>query len=68
MFTPLGLQGPETSTSQTTFADPIPPEEQWTVPHVPWSLARFKEEWENFVNGLINEWKTLNILSALLLA
>ena len=68
MYTPLGLQGPETSASQTTFADTVPPDEQWTVPHVPWSLARFKEEWETFVTGLINEWKTLNILSALLLA
>ena len=68
MVTPIGPQGPETAASQTTFADPVPPEEQWTVPHVPWNLARFKEEWENFVIGLINEWKTLNILSALLLA
>ena len=66
MLTPLGPLRPEAS--QMTLADSVPPGEQWTVPHVPWSLARFKEEWENFVNRLINEWKTLNILSALLLA
>ena len=66
MLTPLGPLGPEAS--QVTLADSVPPGEQWTVPHVPWSLARFKEEWENFVIRLINEWKTLNILSALLLA
>ena len=64
-FTPLGLHGPEAS--QATLADGVPPGEQWTVPHVPWSLERFKEEWESFVIGLIKEWKTLNILSALLL-
>lgn len=64
-FTPLGLHGHEAS--QATLADGIPPGEQWSVPHVPWSLQRFKEEWENFVIGLIKEWKTLNILSALLL-
>jgi hypothetical protein len=64
-FTALGLHGPEAS--QATLADAVPPGEQWTVPHVPWSLERFKEEWENFVMGLIKEWKTLNILSALLL-
>ena len=64
-FTVLGLHGPEAS--QATLADGTPPGEQWTVPHVSWSLQRFKEEWENFVIGLIKEWKTLNILSALLL-
>ena len=64
-FTPLGLHGPEAS--QATLADAVPPGEQWTVPHVPWSLERFKEEWESFVIGLIKEWKTLNVLSALLL-
>ena len=66
MLTPLGPLRPEAS--QVTLADSVPPDEQWTVPHVPWSLARFKEEWETFVIRLINEWKTLNILSALLLA
>ena len=64
-ITPLGLHGQDAS--QATLGDPSPPGEQWTVPHVPWTLERFKEEWENFVMGLIKEWKTLNILSALLL-
>jgi len=64
-FSVLGLHEPEAS--QATLADTVPPGEQWTVPHVPWSLERFKGEWEDFVIGLIKEWKTLNILSALLL-
>jgi len=64
-FTALGLHGVEAS--HGTLADSVPPGEQWSVPHVPWSLERFKEEWEDFVVGLIKEWKTLNILSALLL-
>ena len=64
-ITPLALHGQEAS--QATLADTVPPGEQWTVPHVPWTLERFKEEWEGFVIGLIKEWKTLNILSALLL-
>jgi hypothetical protein len=64
-FTVLGLHGPEAS--QATLADGVPAGEQWTHPHVPWSLERFKDEWENFVMGLLREWKTLNILSALLL-
>ena len=59
-FTPLGLHGAEAS--QATLADASPSGEQW-----PRSLERFKTEWEHFVIGLIKEWKTLNILSALLL-
>ena len=59
-FTPFGFHGAEAS--QATLADGGPPGEQW-----PRSLERFKGEWENFVIGLIKEWKTLNILSALLL-
>ena len=59
-FTPLGFHGAEAS--QATLADRSPTGEQW-----PRSLERFKTEWEHFVMGLIKEWKTLNILSALLL-
>ena len=59
--TPLGLRGAEAS--RATLVNAGPPGRQW-----PRSLERFKEEWEYFVIGLIDEWKTLNILSALLLA
>jgi hypothetical protein len=30
-------------------------------------MERFRQEWEAFVDGLIKEWKTLNVVSALLL-
>jgi hypothetical protein len=30
-------------------------------------LERFRIEWEGFVDGMIREWKTLNVVSALLL-
>jgi hypothetical protein len=30
-------------------------------------VERFRLEWESFVDGLIKEWKTLNVVSALLL-
>lgn len=32
------------------------------------ALARFKRSWEGFVDSLVREWKTLNVLSALLLS
>lgn len=38
---------------------------EWPVPSV--GLERFIQEWEGFIDGLIKEWKTLNIVSALLL-
>ncbi|KAH7099328.1 hypothetical protein BKA62DRAFT_314628 [Auriculariales sp. MPI-PUGE-AT-0066] len=31
-------------------------------------LVRFKGSWEDFVDGLMREWKTLNVVSALLLS
>lgn len=30
-------------------------------------LNRFRIEWETFIDGMIKEWKTLNVISALLL-
>ncbi|KAG8902770.1 hypothetical protein FRB99_004132 [Tulasnella sp. 403] len=41
---------------------------QWVPPVVPPGLARFRNEWEEFVDSLVKEWKTFNVVSALLLS
>lgn len=46
----------------------LPYPDDWTPPVVSPALARFKFSWENFVDSLIREWKTLNVVSALLLS
>jgi len=46
----------------------LPFPEDWVPPNVSPALARFKGSWENFVDSLVREWKTLNVLSALLLS
>ena len=46
----------------------LPFPEDWVPPNVSPSLARFKLSWESFVASLVREWKTLNVLSALLLS
>jgi hypothetical protein len=46
----------------------LPFTEEWVPPNVSPALARFKLSWENFVESLVREWKTLNVLSALLLS
>ncbi|KAI9455783.1 hypothetical protein BJY52DRAFT_1278584 [Lactarius psammicola] len=50
----------------TGTALPFP--EDWVPPNVSPALARFKLSWESFVASLVREWKTLNVLSALLLS
>jgi hypothetical protein len=45
----------------------LPAPEEWTPPNVSPAMARFKRSWEAFVDSVIREWKTLNIVSALLL-
>lgn len=40
--------------------------EDWNPPSVSPALARFKHSWETFVDTLIREWKTLNLVSVLL--
>jgi hypothetical protein len=42
--------------------------DEWTVPAVSPALARFKRNWEIFIDQLLREWKTLNLVSALLLS
>jgi hypothetical protein len=47
----------------------LPPfSEDWSPPAVSPALARFKSSWEAFIDSLLREWKTLNIVSALLLS
>jgi hypothetical protein len=44
----------------------LPFPEDWTPPTVSPALARFKNSWEAFIDVLMREWKTQNIVSALL--
>ncbi|KAL0948924.1 hypothetical protein HGRIS_009032 [Hohenbuehelia grisea] len=46
----------------------LPFPEDWTPTLVSPSLVRFKNSWESFIDSLLREWKTLNIVSALLLS
>lgn len=45
---------------------PLPFPDEWTPTTVTPSLFRFKHSWEAFIDSLIREWKTLNVVSALL--
>lgn len=47
--------------------DEWPADHEWVAPNVSPALIRFKESWETFVESVLKEWKTLNVLSALLL-
>ena len=40
--------------------------DEWTAPLVSPALIRFRHSWEAFVDSLMREWKTLNVISALL--
>ncbi|KAH9012882.1 hypothetical protein EDB84DRAFT_1444481 [Lactarius hengduanensis] len=59
--------GSETTPFRTT-GTLLPFPEDWVPPNVSPALARFKLSWETFVASLVREWKTLNVLSALLLS
>jgi hypothetical protein len=56
------------STQNLTARIVLPFPEDWVAPNVSPALARFKRSWESFVDSLVREWKTLNVLSALLLS
>ncbi|KAJ7165891.1 hypothetical protein C8R46DRAFT_1096498 [Mycena filopes] len=47
---------------------PLPFPDEWTPAVVSPALVRFKHSWEDFIGSLIKEWKTLNVVSALLLS
>jgi hypothetical protein len=44
----------------------LPFADDWVPPTVSPALARFKRSWEDFVDTLMKEWKTLNLVSGLL--
>ncbi|KAL6300097.1 hypothetical protein BKA93DRAFT_829381 [Sparassis latifolia] len=44
---------------------PLPATEDWNPPMVSPALVRFKHSWEIFIDSLLREWKTLNLVSAL---
>ncbi|KAJ7579200.1 hypothetical protein C8J56DRAFT_868211 [Mycena floridula] len=46
----------------------LPLPEDWTPDLVSPALVRFKHSWEAFIDSLLREWKTLNVVSALLLS
>lgn len=54
------------TTAQKPLAQGIPYPEEWNPPTVSPALARFKISWESFVDTLMREWKTFNLVSALL--
>ncbi|KAF8629766.1 hypothetical protein AX15_003286 [Amanita polypyramis BW_CC] len=57
------------STPQLVYNQPpLPCPEEWAPPLVSPALIRFKASWETFIDSLIREWKTLNVVSALLLS
>lgn len=45
---------------------PMPYPDDWTPALVSPALVRFKRSWEAFIDSLLREWKTLNVVSALL--
>ncbi|TFL00158.1 hypothetical protein BDV98DRAFT_650534 [Pterulicium gracile] len=47
---------------------PLPFPEDWSPPLVSDALIRFRHSWEEFIDSLMREWKTLNLVSALLLS
>lgn len=47
---------------------PLPFPDDWSPPVVSPALIRFKHSWEVFIDSLLREWKTLNLVSALLLS
>jgi len=58
------------SVSQTIIppmtVQPLPFPDEWAPGVVSPSLLRFKHSWEAFIDSLLREWKTLNVVSALL--
>ncbi|KAH6890078.1 hypothetical protein BKA70DRAFT_1572553 [Coprinopsis sp. MPI-PUGE-AT-0042] len=51
---------------ESTVHLPLPFPDEWTPTSVSPSLFRFKHSWEAFIESLLREWKTFNIVSALL--
>ena len=63
-----GQEGRSARAAETVMrAERLPFPEEWTPPLVSPALVRFKQSWEAFIDSLLREWKTLNVVSALLL-
>lgn len=61
----IGLPG---HVAASAMQMPLPFPDDWTPPLVSPALIRFKHSWEAFIDSLVREWKTLNVVSALLLS
>lgn len=59
-----GTASPIPAAARTDATLPFP--DEWVSPAVSPALVRFKHSWEMFVDSLLREWKTLNLVSALL--
>lgn len=60
-----GVSGQVGAAALLSDLDILP--EDWVAPFVSPALVRFKHSWEAFIDTLMREWKTLNLVSALLL-
>ena len=61
-----GFTTPPNHMNAKPLPNGLPYPEEWTPPMVSPVLARFKISWETFVDTLMREWKTFNLVSALL--
>jgi hypothetical protein len=60
--------GPDQGQRAPDPIDFFPSDREWATPIVSPSLNRFKQSWDEFMDSLQKEWKTLNVVSALLLS
>lgn len=59
-------KGGVTHTHRKEYNIALPTTDEWVPPTVSPALARFKRSWEDFMDSLMREWKTLNLVSGLL--
>ncbi|KAI5120727.1 hypothetical protein M0805_006433 [Coniferiporia weirii] len=68
IFEEAEVTRPEMQRMIDGVADGLDLTHDWAPPNVSHTLARFKESWEDFVDTVVQEWKTFNVVSALLLS
>ena len=61
------LSSPIPTTAHSHARSELFPED-WTPDNTSPALVRFKSSWEAFIDSLLREWKTFNLVSALLLS
>jgi len=67
MFSPGAISGVgATAPVASMIHMPLPFPDDWAPPIVSPALIRFKHSWEAFIESLLREWKTLNVVSAVL--